>query len=169
MGLDDESEDVRRRMAALRSHLEGDVENVTQSARAFAENARTMTNWRYVVRTFPFAAAGAAVALGYLLVPRRPQVIVPDAETLMQMAKANQVYVKTGSPKAEEKERGMLGGLVAIAASTAGRFALNWATAQVKSSLAAAAANHANAAAGETDKRVEADEPISHTSKYPPR
>jgi len=166
MGLDGESDDVRRRMAALRSHLEGDVENVTQSARAFAENARTMTNWRYVIRSFPFAAAGAALAIGYLIVPRRPQVIVPDPETLAQMAKANQVYVKTGSPKSQEKERGMLGGLVAIAASTAGRFALNWATAQVKSSIAAAAANHPKAAAEETE---EADEPISQTSKFPPR
>ncbi len=172
MDLDDKSDEVRRRMARLRTTLEGDVESFAASARAVAENARTIADWRYLVRRFPFAVAGVAVVAGYVLIPRRKQVIVPDAETLAKMAKLNQVWVKTGSPKGQENERGVMGALVALAAGAASRYALNWATEQLKTTLGAAAAKNSAAAKekehAEPDlKEVEQDTP--HTSKYPPR
>ena len=165
MDSDDKSDDVRRRMSALRSNLEGDVQNVTESARALAENARTMADWRYVVRRFPFAAAGAAAVVGYLVIPRRNHVIVPDADTLAKMAKANQVWVKTGSPKAQEKERGMFGALLALAASAAGRYAMNLATEQFKASMKTAA----KATAEHSQEKHDEEQGVRQTSKYPPR
>jgi hypothetical protein len=159
---DDQADEVRRRMSSLRSDLEGDVQNVTDSARAIAENARAMADWRYVVRRFPYATAGLAAAVGFLVVPKRSEVIVPDPETLAKMAQLNQVWVKTGKPQPIDKQAGWMAGLLALAASTAGRFALNWATAQVKTSLAASASRSPAPA-------NEVDEPQPLTSKYPPR
>jgi hypothetical protein len=149
-------------MAGLRSNLEGDVQNVTESARAVAANARAMTDWRFVVRQFPFAAAGVAAAIGYIVVPNRKQVIVPDPETLAKMAKMNQVWVKTGAPKASERQGSLLGGLLALVGGGATRFAINWATEQFKSSLAEAGKRTAAA-------KDEAEDPLPQASKYPPR
>jgi len=150
-------------MAALRSNLEGDVHNVTVSARAVAENARAMADWRYIVRRFPFATAGVAAAVGYLIVPRRSEVIVPDPETLAQMAKLNQVWVKTGAPKASEKQGGLMASLLALGASAATRFAMNWASEHFKSSVASAAKQAHEHTQGDSQERQ------PQASKYPPR
>lgn len=153
---DDRSQDIRQRMAALRTELEEDVQGVSDSARA-------MSDWRFYVRRFPFAAAGLAAAAGFLLVPKRSQVIVPDAETLAAMAKQNRVWVKTGAPQPQDKQRGMLGGLLALAASAGARLAMNWATAQLKSSLAEAGSRKS------PEREEEEEEPFPQSSKYPPR
>jgi hypothetical protein len=148
---DDQADEVRQRMAALRRELEIDVQTVGQRARAMAD-------WRFYVERFPFAAAAVAAAAGYMIVPRRPQMIVPDADTLAEMAKKNQVWLKTGSPKPVERERGMLGGLFALAATVATKAAVNWATQQFRSTLAARQ-QHAE----------QNEEPVTRTSPYHPR
>jgi hypothetical protein len=127
----DQAREIRESMAALRRDLQRGVESVSESA-------RVMTDWRYYVRQFPFATAAVAAAVGYLLIPRRPQVIVPDAQTLAKMARNNQVWVKTGAPKSSEGPRGMLAGLVALAAGALGRAAVAWVGEQMKSSLSPA-------------------------------
>jgi hypothetical protein len=140
-------------MAALRRELELDVQSVGDSARAMAD-------WRFYVERFPFAAAAGAAVLGFLAVPKRPRVIVPDADTLAAMAKKNQVWVQTGQPKAAHEGRGMLGGLAALALTTAGKLAVNWARQQFKESLAARQRTH---------EQEETDEVQARSSHYPPR
>jgi hypothetical protein len=154
-------DEIRRRMAALRNQLEGDVQGVSESARA-------MSDWRFYVRRFPFAAAGVAAAAGFLLVPRKSEVIVPDADTLAALAKANQVWVKTGAPHASDQPRGLLGGLVALAVTGATRLAMTWASQQLKRSFAAAADRRADHEAP-TEAEEESESPLPYGHRFPPR
>lgn len=149
-------------MAALRRELTLDVQKLEQGVHSVGQSARELADWRFYVERFPFAAAAGAAVLGFLVIPKRPQVIVPDADTLAAMAKNNQVWVKTGRAKPVENERGMLGGLAALAMAAAGRFAVQWATQQVKATLAAR-----QQATESTDDELEGSH--TRTNPYPPR
>jgi hypothetical protein len=92
---------------------------------AIVRGARVLADWHYYVRTFPLACVGAAVALGYLAVPRRLEVMSPDAETLAQLAKTNRLVVKQ-KPEVHERS-GMVGALLTLAANTALRAAIAYA------------------------------------------
>ena len=82
-----QAEEIQRQMAEIRCALH---ENVT----GIVESARAMSDWRYYVRRYPLVSAAAAVALGYLVVPARLEVISPDADTLLKLARKNQLIVK---------------------------------------------------------------------------
>jgi hypothetical protein len=56
---------IRQRMEEVRCDLDEDVQEIV-------EEARDMGQWRYYVRTYPWVCVGAALAAGYLIVPRRP-------------------------------------------------------------------------------------------------
>lgn len=85
-GPSPEPEDIRQRMAFLRGQLGGEVDGIV-------ENARTLADWKYYAKAYPWGALGAAVAVGYLAIPRRLEVIRPDAETLAQLARTNNLVV----------------------------------------------------------------------------
>jgi hypothetical protein len=57
-------EEIQRRMAVLRGALEQEVDGVVDSA-------RTLSDWRYHFRAHPALFCVAAVAVGFVLVPRR--------------------------------------------------------------------------------------------------
>lgn len=59
-----EVEAILRRMEQIRRGLDEDVQDIVEGARDFG-------NWRYYVRAYPWICLGAAVAGGYLIVPRR--------------------------------------------------------------------------------------------------
>ena len=59
-----EIDDVRRRMAQIRRELHEDVKGVVEGAEA-------ATDWRRYVRNYPWATTGLALAIGYLVIPRR--------------------------------------------------------------------------------------------------
>jgi hypothetical protein len=159
---DDGAREIRQRMAGLRRELELDARKLEADVQSVSRSARELADWRFYVERFPLAAAAGAAIVGYMIVPRRPQVIVPDADTLAQMAKNNQVWVKTGRAKPVEKERGLMGGLVALAMTAAGRMAMNWATEQFKTQLVARQQATGNG-------RTEHEESQQRTSPYPPR
>ena len=54
---------IRQRMDEVRCDLDEDVQDIV-------EGARDMGKWRYYVRTYPWICLGAALAAGYLIVPR---------------------------------------------------------------------------------------------------
>jgi hypothetical protein len=159
---EDSAREIRQRMAGLRRELEIDARRFEEDVHSVSRSAKELTDWRFYVERFPFAAAAAAAVVGYLIVPKKPQVIVPDVKTLAELAKNNQLWVKTGRAKPVESERGMLGGLAALAVTAASRMALNWATTQFKSQLAA----RQQLAAAQTPK---SEQPHARTSSYPPR
>jgi hypothetical protein len=59
-----ESEEILRRMKEIRSDLDEDVQEIVEQARA-------MQDWRTYMKSHPWVFVGAAVAVGYILVPNR--------------------------------------------------------------------------------------------------
>jgi ElaB/YqjD/DUF883 family membrane-anchored ribosome-binding protein len=57
-------ESVEARMQQIRCDIDGDMENM-------AASARTLVDWKHYVKTYPWVCLGAAVALGFLIVPKR--------------------------------------------------------------------------------------------------
>lgn len=98
-----ESERIRDRMAQIRLELDQDVG-------AVVENAKELTDWRAFVKRHPWFTTCAAAALGYLVVPKRLEVVSPDTATLEALAKKNRLVVK---PRADvRRQAGMVHPLV---------------------------------------------------------
>lgn len=112
----DTREAIAARMGAVRSELSSDVEGISQTV-------REATDWRHQVRSHPVAAAGLAAAVGFWLVPSRPVVRRPDAETLAKLARQEKLVV-TDKPTEEQQS-----GLIAAAMAVGANFALRAATA----------------------------------------
>lgn len=131
MTSDDSGEAIRRRMAELRRELTCDVRDVGRSA-------REMANPLYYIRRFPWASAALAVAVGYLLVPKRKQVIKPDPEMLAELVRKQQVKLDTTNATAETQ--GMLKSLAVMGLTWAVRTGLSY----MGQRLASAAMNKAH-------------------------
>src|SRR5262245_4530468 len=118
--IDDSEESVvriRSRMAELRRELTSDVEDVGRSARA-------MTDVGLYVRRFPWASVAVAIAVGYMLVPRRKEVIYAEAATLADAIKKSQVRVETSATGQGSKD--VIKGLAATAVMSAARMGMNY-------------------------------------------
>ena len=83
------SDTVRERMQQLRCEIDEDVEDVSASA-------RTMLDWKHYVKAHPWMCFGAAVALGFLIVPKRARATRPAAATVIEPAATGHVVVKSG-------------------------------------------------------------------------
>lgn len=104
---------IRQQMACIRRELRGDVEDIVF-------NAQQLADWSYYVRTHPWVCLTAAIAVGYLGVPKRPEVMRPDTETLQQLARKGRLVFKQ---QTQQARRGPLGSLVSFAGSMALRLA----------------------------------------------
>ncbi len=110
-----EAKEVQARMAALR-------ERMTRSGERAATRARRWTDWRYYVKRFPLATVGIAAGVGYLLVPKRPQVVAPDADQIAEMVRREQLVVSPGPKRASSKS--IAGSVLGIVAAGAARAAM---------------------------------------------
>ena len=113
-----EVERIRREMEHLRGELHHEYG-------AIVRGAKVLTDWHYYVRTFPWACLGAAAALGFLAVPRRLEVMSPDADTLAKLAKQNRLVVEP-QPRTQARS-GVMASLLTLAANAALRAALAYA------------------------------------------
>ena len=104
------AEEIQRQMSQVRSELREDVQEIV-------ENARTMAEWRFYVRSYPWLCLGAAAAAGYLLVPPRMQIVRPDSRVLADLIRQQQVTVRTEVQP--QRSGGLLGQLVNMAAGVA--------------------------------------------------
>jgi hypothetical protein len=95
-------------MQQLRCEIDGDMEDM-------AASARTMVDWKHYVKTYPWVCLGAAVALGFLIVPKRSRVIRPDVATLTELAKTGHLI---GTP-ASAATHGLIDALLATVANIA--------------------------------------------------
>jgi len=92
-------DDIRRRMAQIRRELHEDVQGVVAGAEA-------ATDWKSWIRNYPWASVGVALAVGYLLVPRKhreaPTIHIahPDAPKALAVEAAR-------AP--EKKKKGLIG------------------------------------------------------------
>lgn len=130
---DDSAEKVCRRMAELRRELECDVREVTRGA-------QVITDWKFYVRKFPWAVAGAALVAGYILIPKRRAIIKPDADTIAELVKQKKIRVESVTP--DPNKPGVVKSLVMMGLTWAVRNGIQYATQQ----MAAAAQNRASAA-----------------------
>ena len=91
-----EIDDIRRRMAQIRRDLHEDVRGVVEGAEA-------ATDWKRFVRNYPWACTGAALFVGYLLVPRRHR-----ASTSIEAAPAGiaRLVAPERSSEVEPKKKG---------------------------------------------------------------
>ncbi len=89
---------VRHDMAGVRCAFDENVQELVT-------NARQLVDWRYYVKAAPWGAIGAAIAVGYVLVPRRVQIVQPNAEEIAKLAKRHQIVVEHKA-KAEAKKSG---------------------------------------------------------------
>lgn len=94
------AEEVRQRMQEVRRNLKPEVDNIFSSA-------RELTDWQYYVKRFPWASLACASALGYLIVPRKLQIVRPDAKTVEHLARSNRLVVEH-KPKGTERP-GLIG------------------------------------------------------------
>jgi hypothetical protein len=113
-----ELEDIRKRMAQIRRDLHDDVRGVVEGAEA-------ATDWRRFVRNYPWACMGAAVAVGYLIVPRKHH-----ASATLQIAPAEiarAVAVEPSMPVEARKGKGLLGTMFGLVAPMAFKAAQGYA------------------------------------------
>jgi hypothetical protein len=102
--------DIQQRMAEIRCELGQDVEGIV-------ENARSLIDWRHCVHAYPWWCVGLAVAAGYLVVPKRREVIRLEPTAVAEMLKHRPMLVEP---------RGVLQGMSAALASSIANVALRW-------------------------------------------
>ena len=83
---DFDSDMIRQQMASIRRELDADVD-------AVVGQVRELTDWRNFVKRYPFLSITAAMAIGYMLVPQRLNVMSPSPETMEELAKKNRLVV----------------------------------------------------------------------------
>lgn len=132
--MSNDPEEIRKRMATIRRELVEDAENVV-------EQAKELANWKNFVAKHPFLTVSAAVAVGFLIVPKRLNVMSPDSKTLEKLASRNRLVV---SPKTDvRRQAGTLSPIVSLLAGAILRGGLNMAG-QHFSSLLASKTNSSN-------------------------
>src|SRR5262245_60441792 len=105
-----EAEQIEQEMRQVRSELRQDVRELVTSAQIMGE-------WQYYVRRYPWLSVGLAAAVGYFMIPARPLIVRPDANALLELAKANKLEIKMEAPRA--KRGGLVDGIVGMLAATA--------------------------------------------------
>ena len=73
-----EIDEIRRQMAQIRHDLHQDVSNVVSGVSDVVNEVSGVMDWRAALRGHPYILVGAALAAGYLIVPRRKQVSEPS-------------------------------------------------------------------------------------------
>jgi hypothetical protein len=123
---DKQADEVRQRMKQLRSALVGDMDQISESARAMAD-------WRYYVRRFPWASTAALAVAGYLIVPRRGSDGNVNTSALPEQVKENKFTGDRG-PQAT-RHSSLLNSVVALVGAAAMRVATAYVSERVSSAL----------------------------------
>lgn len=97
MGLPPEPsvDDLRQRMAQIRSASHGDVDTIMTGL-------RQNLDWRYHLNRHPWAFAGAAALFGYWLMPKG------RAKALLDSATVKQLVAELNLPQQPEEKKGIL-------------------------------------------------------------
>ena len=84
---DQESSDLRERMARIRDGIPEDVDQIV-------EQARELADWRNFVKQHPWITLSAAAMVGFMAVPSKVNIIRPDANALAKLAKRDKLVVR---------------------------------------------------------------------------
>lgn len=122
-----EIEEIRKGMARIRRELHEDVKDVVESAEA-------VTDWKHYIRDYPWASMGLAVAIGFVLVPKRRKTVKPAevaqavAAQIQPAVQAAQAAAAAPAPEPKKKGRGLIGAGLGLIAPIAMRAVQNYAT-----------------------------------------
>ena len=118
--MSDDAENIRRQMQNVRQEMGAEVKDIVHGA-------RQLTDWRYHVRTHPWACVAGAFALGFLIVPARKAAAAAKDVNLDQLIAhlKNQGLDVTGGRAASFAPGGMLGRAIAAAGPFVARSAIN--------------------------------------------
>lgn len=128
-------DDIRRRMAQIRRDAHYDVSHVVSEVEEAME-------WRTIIRARPYIAIGVALAVGYLVVPRRRRPAERKAESVQPLLDASEA--REFAPGRAEKPPKSLGrkamgwaiGLVwPLIGQTVQAYAAMWLENQIKQHL----------------------------------
>jgi hypothetical protein len=151
MAIEDSGEEIRRRMAELRSDLTGDV-------RAVGRSARVMTDWTFYVRRFPWVMVGLAAIVGYMITPRKKQVISPDQAALADMVRKKQLRLDVDH---KHEKPGMLQTLLMMAVTWGAKAGMNY----MGERMRIAAANKVKESHHRQPAPSPLHEPLTHTEQ----
>ena len=98
--------DIQRQMSEIRGEMRHDMNTLVT-------NARTLSDWRYYVRNYPWACLGAAAFVGYLLVPPRIAVAAPASHAAESPPRTH------GHQKEKEQKKGLAGMVMGMVMSAA--------------------------------------------------
>ena len=129
MSADEPAENICRRMAELRRELVHDMQDVSRSAKAMASPS-------FYIRKFPWATLAIAAGVGYMLIPKKKQVIKPDMEALAELVRKNQVNINS---KAAEESQGMVKTLAVMGLTWAAKAGMNYVIQQLTTAATKAA------------------------------
>ena len=115
-----EIDEIRRKMAVIRRELNEDVRGVVAGAEA-------VSDWRHYIRLYPWASVGLALAIGYVVVPKRRPAVVTAADVAQAVAvEVPHALREIDAPK--PKGRGLIGAGLGLLAPVLLRTAQNYAT-----------------------------------------
>ena len=97
-----DADEIRLQMAQIRRELHADVRDVVATAEA-------VTDWRRYIRMYPWAAVGAALAVGYFVVPRRHKVVPVPLLTPADMTEVHETIEKTKAATKPPEQKGLVG------------------------------------------------------------
>jgi hypothetical protein len=80
-----EIDEIRWQMAQIRHDLHHDVASVVSGVSGVVDEVSEAMDWRSVLRNHPYIATGVALAVGYLIVPRRAKQVVPSQNHLVSV------------------------------------------------------------------------------------
>lgn len=115
----DEAKLIRREMQRIRDRLPREADDIVASA-------KEMVDWRHYVQKLPWVSVAAAAAVGFLAVPRKLEVIRPDVETLVKLAKRQKLVIEPTSTSHNRKP-GLIESAVTLGGSLAMRAAMEYA------------------------------------------
>ena len=128
-----EIDDIRRQMAQIRHDLHQDVSSVVGGVSEVVTEVSEVMDWRSVLRSHPYLLTGTALAVGYLIVPRRAKVVAQGNTNHLVSAPAQ-------APLAPRKEQSSplswaINLLWPIATQAAQSYAMIWIENQLKDYL----------------------------------
>jgi len=138
-----EAETIQQKMRSVREDMRDDVRELVVSA-------REMTDWTMYVKAYPWLCMGAALAVGFIVVPNRSVVVKPDAEGLIELAKRNKLVVKMQESPPPKKRGGLLTDLLGMAAATLLQSGVKLVTSQISEGFHADGQPHRNGRPGVT-------------------
>jgi hypothetical protein len=97
---------IQRQMSEIRGEMRQDMQTLVK-------NARTLSDWRYYVRNYPWACMGAAAFVGYLLVPSRVTITTPAPRAPEPAPRPHAVQ------KEKEQKKGLAGVVTGMVMSAA--------------------------------------------------